>query len=81
MLRGVIPARRAEEALEDHADLRIRRYAHWRLMPRIWDLRANVTAFDGAYVALAEALAVPLVTTDEALAHAPGHTAVVEVIR
>jgi predicted nucleic acid-binding protein len=48
---------------------------------RIWELRGNLTAYDAAYVALAEALEAPLVTRDERLAAAPGHRAVVEVVR
>ena len=44
-------------------------------MSRMWELRHNVTAYDGAYLALAEALAAPLVTRDAKLASAPGHRA------
>jgi predicted nucleic acid-binding protein len=40
------------------------------LLPRIWDLRANFTAYDGAYLALAEALDAPLLTCDQRLATA-----------
>jgi len=50
------------------------------LLPRIWGLRANLTAYDAAYVALAEALDAPLLTRDRHLAAAPGHRARVEVI-
>jgi predicted nucleic acid-binding protein len=49
------------------------------LLPRIWELRHNVTAYDAAYVALAEILAVPLVTCDARLAAAPRHAAKIEV--
>ena len=48
-------------------------------MPRMWELRRNVTAYDAAYLALAEALLVPLVSCDARLASAPGHSARVEV--
>jgi predicted nucleic acid-binding protein len=64
---------RAGEALSDLLDLRIERYAHDILAPRIWQLRANFSAYDGAYVALAEALTdggVPLLTADVRLARA-----------
>jgi predicted nucleic acid-binding protein len=50
------------------------------LLPRIWDLRHNLTAYDAAYVALAEALAAPLVTRDAALAASRGHAARIELL-
>jgi predicted nucleic acid-binding protein len=71
---------RAEEALQDLTDLRVRRYPHTPFLPRIWSLRNNLTSYDALYVALAEALDAPLVTCDAKLAAAPGHRAVVEVI-
>lgn len=70
---------RGGEALRDLADFPIHRYPHDVLLPRIWELRPNVTAYDGAYLALAEALAAPLVTCDARLRSAPGHGANVEV--
>jgi predicted nucleic acid-binding protein len=79
-LRGALSMARGDEALSDFADLRLRRYPHLPLLPRIWDLRANLSSFDAAYVALAEALDAPLVTSDRALARAPGHRARIEVI-
>ena len=57
------------------------RYPHDALMERIWELRENLTAYDAAYVALAEALDAPLVTMDACLAQAPGHRAAVELYR
>lgn len=45
----------------------------------MWELGSNLTAYDAAYVALAEALAAPLVTCDARLARAPGIRASVEV--
>ena len=50
------------------------------LLPRIWDLRHNLTAYDAAYVALAEALDAPLLTRDQRLAAAAGHHARVELV-
>ena len=76
---GTLTPRRAEEAIEDLADLRITRYAPMLLLKRIWRLRQNLSAYDAAYVALAEELKAPLITRDRRLAAAPGHGAVVEV--
>ena len=78
--RGDIGEARAREALEDLRAFPVRRYAHVVLLPRIWELRANLTAYDAAYVALAEALDAPLLTRDRRLAAALGHRARVEVI-
>jgi len=71
--------RRAEEAIQDLAALRIARYAPVLLLPRTWRLRQNLSAYDAAYVALAEQLQAPLITCDRRIAAAPGHTAAVEV--
>ena len=76
---GEISAERAREALDDLAAFRLRRWAHEPLTLRIWDLRQNLTAYDAAYVALAEALGAPLLTRDRRLASAPGIRARVEV--
>jgi predicted nucleic acid-binding protein len=58
--------------VEDFQDLPIDRHAHTVLLPRIWQLRRNLTACDAAYVALAEGLDAPLITCDQRLAAAPG---------
>lgn len=79
--RQAITAARAQEALDDYAGLRIRRYPHGWMLPRIWQLRENVTAFDAAYITLSEALDAPLVTADGALARSSGHAAAVELYR
>lgn len=71
---------RAREALADFGDLEVTRYPHEIFLPRIWELRKNVTAYDAAYLALAEALRAPLLTADQRLASMPGHTARVEVL-
>jgi len=71
---------RCREAFEDLAGMRLVRYAHDSLLPRVWELRHNFTAYDAVYLALAEALEVPLVTRDSALASAPGHQAMVELL-
>ena len=74
-----ISAERGREAVNDLAAFRLRRWAHDILLTRIWGLRQNLTAYDAAYVALAEALEAPLLTRDTRLASAPGIRARVEV--
>jgi predicted nucleic acid-binding protein len=76
---GTLTPRRAEEAIEDLAALRVTRYAPVLLLRRVWQLRQNLSAYDAAYVALAEELKAPLLTRDQRLAAAPGHRAVIEV--
>jgi predicted nucleic acid-binding protein len=78
-LAGDMSAQRGDEALEDLADLSLRRYPHEVFLPRVWELRANLSAYDAIYVALAEALDAPLFTRDRRLAGAPGHRARVEL--
>ena len=70
---GDIDADRGREALDDLAALRLRRYPNDLLLPRIWALRHNLTAYDAAYVALAEALDAPLL--DFATAASPPRSA------
>jgi len=77
---GDVDAERGRAALADLVDFPLRRYPHDFLLPRIWELRHNLTAYDAAYVALAETLDAPLLTRDHRLAAAPGHRAAVEVV-
>jgi len=58
----------------------LRRYSHDFLIPRVWELRATLTAYDAIYVALAEVLDAPLLTCDAKIASASGHSAKVEVV-
>ncbi len=77
---GEIDSERGKEAIEDLKDLPINRYQHDIFLDRIWELRHNMTAYDAAYVALAETLPAPLITRDAHLASAPGHDALIELI-
>ena len=70
VLRGDLDEGRASQALADFDDLPLERYPHQIFLTRIWALRSNVTAYDAAYVALAEALRAPLWTFDGPLARA-----------
>jgi predicted nucleic acid-binding protein len=70
---------RAADARTDFADLTIVRYGHAVLADRVWEMRHNLSADDATFVALSEALGVPLVTCDARLATAPGHDAQVEL--
>ena len=65
-------------ALQGYPALRISRHDHVPLRSRIWELRHNLSAYDAAYVALAEALDAPLITTDRRLARSSGHEATIE---
>ena len=76
----IISAQRGQEALEDFVDIPLSRYPHDFLIPRVWELRATLTAYDAVYVALAELLDAPLLTCDGRIASASGHSANVEVV-
>ena len=78
-LKDITP-RRAEQALADFVGIALERYPHRDLLARIWQLRESVTAYDGAYVALAEALDAPLLTCDAKLARSHGHSARIEIV-
>ena len=71
---------RAQQALTDLSDLPLTRYPHDLFLPRIWELRFTVTAYDAAYLALAEGLSASLVTRDRRLAASTGHHATIEVV-
>ena len=78
---GLLDDKRADLALADLAALPMKRVAHLPLVRRCWELRDSVTAYDAAYIALAELLECPLVTADTKLASAPGIRCTVDVVR
>ena len=75
-----IPIRRAEAALIALLDLRLTRHGHTAFIGRIWELRTSMTAYDAAYIGLAEALSAVLLTCDARLARSQGHHAHVELL-
>lgn len=77
--QGAITETRAAEALQDLQDLRISLYAHTMLLLQIWQLRHNFSAYDAAYLVLAESLGATLITCDNNLASAAGQIAAIEV--
>jgi predicted nucleic acid-binding protein len=76
---GVLSSDRAEDALDDWFALQVTRYPHVQLADRMWALRHDLTAYDAAFVALAEILEAPLVTTDRRISNARDVRATVEV--
>jgi predicted nucleic acid-binding protein len=70
LVHGLLSERRSAEAIEDYLDLPLIRSGHETLLPRMFQLRANFTAYDATYVALSERLGAELLTTDEPLARA-----------
>ena len=80
VLAGELSDSDARAALDDLADLPIRRAGHRGILGRAWELRSNLTFYDGLYVALAERLELPLLTLDARLARAPGIHATIEIL-
>ncbi|HTU55590.1 MAG TPA: type II toxin-antitoxin system VapC family toxin [Acetobacteraceae bacterium] len=75
-----IDPERGRAELADLADFPLRRYPHGLLLPRVWELRRNLTSYDAVYAALAEALDAPRLTRDRRLAAASGHAARIELV-
>lgn len=80
VLRRQVVAKQARQALDAFSALALTRHAHTQLLPRIWLLRHGITAYDAAYIALAEVLGAPVLTCDRRLANAGGHSATIEVL-
>ncbi len=78
---GILDDRRAEMALADLEAIPMDRAPHRPLLARCWELRNNLTTYDAAYVALAEALDATLLTGDRRLAQAAGPTCTMELLR
>jgi predicted nucleic acid-binding protein len=78
--KRVLTAERGRAALAVFTAIPIWHWPHDLLLPRIWELRRNLTAYDAAYVALAEALDATLLTRDKKLVAASGHHARVELV-
>ena len=76
---AVISPQRAGEAIQDLADLRVTRYPHFMFLPRIWQLRHNLSAYDAGYVVLAENLGATLVPRDARLGSTAGRAVAVEM--
>ncbi|MBK8097137.1 MAG: type II toxin-antitoxin system VapC family toxin [Planctomycetes bacterium] len=76
----VLTAAHATEALSAAVQMPISRHPLAVLLPRAWELRKNIAVYDGMYVALAEALSAPLLTTDRRLARVTGLRAAIEVV-
>lgn len=81
VLRGDLKAADAGRAIDVWGRLGIERIGVQRLLPRIWELRENVSAYDATYVAVAEALDAALLTADGRLARAPGPRCPITVVR
>jgi predicted nucleic acid-binding protein len=72
VLRGWISSSDGLDRIRRMTEFPMRRYPHVALLERAWELHPSVQAADALFVALAEALDLPLVTTDRRLARAPG---------
>jgi predicted nucleic acid-binding protein len=80
VLSGQVPEHWARLALDIATAFPMTRYLHEPLLRRVWELKENVTAYDAAYVALAEALRAPLITCDVRLGRVSGSSVAIETI-
>lgn len=81
LIREMLSADDAGEAVRRTQRLPIIRHPLMALADRVWELRDNLTAYDAAYVALAERLRTPLLTADGAIGRAPGLRCKVRVLQ
>lgn len=81
MMGGKLTPRLAKRALRRLSQLSVELVPTRLLLDRMWELRNNVSGYDAAYVAAAEHLEVPLMTSDQRLAAAPGLRCEVRVPR
>lgn len=80
-IRRVLPPDQLGAAIANLGSMPLTRYSHVPFLERIWELRANVAAYDAVYVALAEALGATLITRDARLSGAPGVRARIELFQ
>jgi predicted nucleic acid-binding protein len=78
---GILDDEEVEAAIDDLLALDLQRHSHEGLLERVWALRQNLSAYDGIYVALAEALDATLITCDSRLARTSGTRARIEVVK
>lgn len=78
--QGVVASDRARAAAARATALRLELHAFEPYLPRVWELRDNLSVYDAWYVAVAEALGTPLVTADARLARAPGVRCPIEIL-
>ena len=78
---GHLDPRRVGLALDDLQELPLQRVEHTSLLVRCWELRDNLTIYDAAYVALAEALQTPLLTGERRLSRSTGPRCTIEVMK
>lgn len=71
-LAGTVSADQASQAHDDLLDLGIEYWPYELLLPRVWELRHNLSSYDASYVSLAELARAPLITLDRRIARAPG---------
>jgi predicted nucleic acid-binding protein len=85
-LRGLVRGRKFDHAaaadlIVDLMVLPVDRWPMSPLLPRVWELRENLTPYDAAYVALAELTGAMLVTGDERITAAPGTRCDIQIIK